>query len=64
MSALLLALAGEVAATIPLGVVALTGALGVAGVVAIGSAVIALGGRRTRDDEPEPVEEVAAGDRP
>jgi hypothetical protein len=44
--------------------VLLVGALGVAGVVAIGSALIALGTRRARQSEPEPAEEVIEAVRP
>jgi hypothetical protein len=52
--------AGElVGAALP--AVLLTGFVGVAAVIAIGSALIALGGRRTRDEDRE---EVNAGDRP
>lgn len=53
-----LSLLAAEAVAIPVEAVALIGAIGVGAVVAIGSALIALGGRRTRtaDDEevPEP----------
>jgi hypothetical protein len=47
--------AGEVIAAGALPVVLLTGLLGVAGVVAIGSALVALGTRRTRTRADEEV---------
>lgn len=47
--------AGELVGAAVLPALLLTGALGVAGVVAIGSALLALGARRTRT---APVEEV------